>query len=630
MGRGGRGGRGGGGGAWRGGGGRGGGDPRGWPGVLVMCDQGREQRALAATGDVLLEYARKLYPQLWSGESSATAGGAPSAENGGASDASAAASLAGPGGGSGSIADELAAELAMVTGKAAPTSAAAAAAAGRKRPRAEEDDSESAAGGDGDADSAASERAPPRLPAGGSKPGAKGPVRVQFLEVGRALGLVWLTVSSSALGGGKGNMAPTASADSSAAGSVDQSALPDAPAATPSDPTAAASSSSSAAASADAAPAHQPQQPHPIDAVALVNAVMADVASGALPVVRNVMRLVPLQSIVAGYDRDVLAEMRALAAARFPRPDPPRTVTWAAEFRSRNNATVDKGEMLRCAGLCLPGSVRVDLANPEVLLVLEVFTAYAGLSVVPAAAYNAFKRYNLRLVAESDEERQARLAAMADAQAKGEERKRAKLQEAEAGGAGASSTAATSGDQPAAAAAPAAPAVADAAAAAASAGGDDSSDDEEDGEGGGGGAVLMFASSKRRAAPAATSAAAAPAPAAAAPQPQPTVTHDAAARRFEARVPGVDGVAAYLAYELVADPQAPAGPQLADLQHTFTQPAARGKGLAAAVTAAALAWAKQAGLAVVPSCSYISEAYLPKAAAGGGGGDLPAVRHLPK
>lgn len=49
-----------------------------------------------------------------------------------------------------------------------------------------------------------------------------------------------------------------------------------------------------------------------------------------------------------------------------------------------------------------------------------------------------------------------------------------------------------------------------------------------------------------------------------------------------------------------------------DLYHTWTDPAQRGKGLAALVVGAAFQHAEETGMKIVPSCSYISGAFLSK------------------
>jgi GNAT superfamily N-acetyltransferase len=56
------------------------------------------------------------------------------------------------------------------------------------------------------------------------------------------------------------------------------------------------------------------------------------------------------------------------------------------------------------------------------------------------------------------------------------------------------------------------------------------------------------------------------------------------------------------------DPPRGRGRSSMELWHTYTPPAARGRGLAARVVREALRWAEHNGLRVVPSCSYVERA----------------------
>jgi len=51
---------------------------------------------------------------------------------------------------------------------------------------------------------------------------------------------------------------------------------------------------------------------------------------------------------------------------------------------------------------------------------------------------------------------------------------------------------------------------------------------------------------------------------------------------------------------------------VADFNHTFTPPAFHGQGLAGLLTSFAFNTAKEQGWKVIPSCSYISNTFLPK------------------
>lgn len=75
------------------------------------------------------------------------------------------------------------------------------------------------------------------------------------------------------------------------------------------------------------------------------------------------------------------------------------------------------------------------------------------------------------------------------------------------------------------------------------------------------------------------------------------VVHDEAAHRFRATVDGQDVVLDYV----------PGADGSVDFHHTFTPPALRGRGLAAEVVEAGLAWAESHGKTVHASCWYVRE-----------------------
>jgi len=76
---------------------------------------------------------------------------------------------------------------------------------------------------------------------------------------------------------------------------------------------------------------------------------------------------------------------------------------------------------------------------------------------------------------------------------------------------------------------------------------------------------------------------------------EPTVQHDAAARRYSLVV---DGAEAVLDYELAGD--------VVTFTHTFVPPALRVRGLAEALVRRGLADARAAHRRVVPQCSYVA------------------------
>ncbi len=80
-----------------------------------------------------------------------------------------------------------------------------------------------------------------------------------------------------------------------------------------------------------------------------------------------------------------------------------------------------------------------------------------------------------------------------------------------------------------------------------------------------------------------------------APDSQPAVEHQAAAQRFAVSTP--QGIA-LCSYRREGN--------MLVLPHTEVPPALEGRGIAAALVAAALAWARSEGMKVRPSCSYVA------------------------
>lgn len=73
------------------------------------------------------------------------------------------------------------------------------------------------------------------------------------------------------------------------------------------------------------------------------------------------------------------------------------------------------------------------------------------------------------------------------------------------------------------------------------------------------------------------------------------VIHDKNNRRFVINIEGEESFVEYSLYDKVID-----------LYHTYTPPKLRGKGLAEKVVRAALEFAKEKKLKVIPSCSYVA------------------------
>jgi uncharacterized protein len=79
------------------------------------------------------------------------------------------------------------------------------------------------------------------------------------------------------------------------------------------------------------------------------------------------------------------------------------------------------------------------------------------------------------------------------------------------------------------------------------------------------------------------------------------VTHHAEASRFEARQ--ADGLLAICSYRRMAGPH---GTDTLVLHHTEVPPQLQGRGVAGELVQGVLAWVREHGLRVRPTCSYVA------------------------
>ena len=90
------------------------------------------------------------------------------------------------------------------------------------------------------------------------------------------------------------------------------------------------------------------------------------------------------------------------------------------------------------------------------------------------------------------------------------------------------------------------------------------------------------------------------------------INHDASKQKFFVTLPTTTAEA-LLEYDIVKPSAASTSKEILDVLHTFSPPEARGQGLAARLADAAFKYAREKGMVVRPSCSYISGNYLKKA-----------------
>jgi tRNA(Ser,Leu) C12 N-acetylase TAN1 len=161
-----------------------------------------------------------------------------------------------------------------------------------------------------------------------------------------------------------------------------------------------------------------------VDPCVVVNALMDELAATKQHHTKFVDRLLPLQRIVRCGMTEVLDAAEALLAPELnPEPlpggradgaapvslDKPDRLTWSAEIRSRNTDMLSRQLLIGGLGDLMRKRFVVDLVDPSHTLLVEAVMSVAGVSVVRGHAFKRFHKYNVRLVTETDAERDARL-----------------------------------------------------------------------------------------------------------------------------------------------------------------------------------------------------------------------------
>ena len=135
-----------------------------------------------------------------------------------------------------------------------------------------------------------------------------------------------------------------------------------------------------------------------------------------------------LPSIVLGdaISTSVGGEQLSLVSHSKARP----VIPFKVEMRSRSNTTLKKDEVISSISKILSGVsecyFRPDHLTHELLVIVEVVKFLAGVSIIKRSRWERFEKYNIRIAAETSEERAARFAKATNirvlAQAKEEER----------------------------------------------------------------------------------------------------------------------------------------------------------------------------------------------------------------
>jgi len=106
-------------------------------------------------------------------------------------------------------------------------------------------------------------------------------------------------------------------------------------------------------------------------------------------------------SCVANPQEIIILANKLFPAAFDSESDPPKSYRYKIELKIRNHSKIKKDDMIAQLAACVPTDKghTVDLKNPELVILVEIFMSACGMAVVPH--YERYKRFNVAQMVES-------------------------------------------------------------------------------------------------------------------------------------------------------------------------------------------------------------------------------------
>ncbi|KAH9481236.1 hypothetical protein JR316_0005758 [Psilocybe cubensis] len=141
----------------------------------------------------------------------------------------------------------------------------------------------------------------------------------------------------------------------------------------------------------------------PVDPVGLVVKYIQSVQQSGVTRTRYVHRLVPVSGSCAANLPEIQSLCRKVFKEFFDKhPDTP--FKFKIELRIRNHTTIPRTVLIQNVAQCVPEGHTVDLQDPEIFLLVEVFKSICGVSVVKD--YYGLHKFNVAEIAKRNDQPQ--------------------------------------------------------------------------------------------------------------------------------------------------------------------------------------------------------------------------------
>ncbi|KDQ14955.1 hypothetical protein BOTBODRAFT_32320 [Botryobasidium botryosum FD-172 SS1] len=140
----------------------------------------------------------------------------------------------------------------------------------------------------------------------------------------------------------------------------------------------------------------------PVDPVKLVLTYLEQAEKTGAARTRFAQRFSPVSASCAANPQEILILANKLFPTAFEsESDPPKSYRYKIELKIRNHSKIKKDDLVAQLAACVPKDRghTVDLKNPELVILVEIFMVTCGMAVVPR--YERYKRFNVAQIVES-------------------------------------------------------------------------------------------------------------------------------------------------------------------------------------------------------------------------------------
>ncbi|PAV16195.1 hypothetical protein PNOK_0781500 [Pyrrhoderma noxium] len=133
----------------------------------------------------------------------------------------------------------------------------------------------------------------------------------------------------------------------------------------------------------------------PVDPVVLLEKHVNNVAQTGVTRTRSTLRLTPVSNSCDANIPEIISLCKRIAVPAFQSDaeGEPKSYRYKIEIRIRNHSTVTRDEVIKAIAECIPPPHTVNLDNPDLFILVEIFKATCGISVV--RDYYRLKKFNV-------------------------------------------------------------------------------------------------------------------------------------------------------------------------------------------------------------------------------------------